>query len=549
MKKAIVLALTTSMLLSIAGCSAVGGSSMTADSKTSDSTTASMAKESGEKMDEKMGEKMGESTLPIAEKPTEFSIFLNFNNMPFNSEWAVWQEVAKKTNISLTSVISQSNSNEQEAFNLMLSSGKLADVIGYVDVAEMEKLGRDGGMIPLNDLIDKYAPNIKAMLDSDPKFRQNATSLDGNIYQIPRNQELVTAEFWWMRTDWLTKLGLEAPKTVDEMYKVLTAFRNDDPNGNGKKDEVPLFDRAGDKMPDEYLYLWDTSTEFYPRDGKITFEPLEENFKTGVAEISKWYKEGLIDPEIFTRGAKARDILMSGNVGGVTHDWPSTGDYNRTLAADIPGLEMKAIAPPADQHGVIKERTERLPGVGWGISSQCKDPETLVKFFDFFFTDEGRALMNWGIEGQTYTTNTDGSRTFTDEVMNSDKTPLGYLRSLGVQYRVGTYQEAAYEYAFMTPEAKEAAELYNGNADWFVKNMPPYADGALGLKYNPEDEAEYKKIMSSIRPYVDEKFQSWMLGTADFAKEYDGFVAELKDRGIDKAIEINQRAYNTYIGG
>jgi len=484
----------------------------------------------------------------VAANPTTFSIFLNFNNMPYNPEWKVWQDVAKKTNISLKSVISQSNSSEKESFQLMVSSGKLADIIGYVDPSELEKLGRDGAMIPLNDLIKKNAPHIQAVLDKDAKFKQTATSLDGNIYQIPKNQELVTAEFWWIRQDWLKKLNLSTPKTVDELYKVLSAFRNNDPNGNGKKDEVPLFDRAGYKMPDEYLYLWDSSTGFYPRDGKMTFEPLEKNFKTGVNNITKWYKEGLIDPEIFTRGAKGRDILLSGNLGGMTHDWVSAGDYNNSLPATIPGFEMAAFAPPADQNGVVKERTERMPGVGWGISSQCKDPVTVIKFMDYLFTEEGRTLMNWGIKDETYTVNSDGSKKFTDTVLKSDQTPLGYLRSLGVQYRVGMEQDGKYEYAFMTPAGITASDLYNNHKEWFIKDMPPYADGALGLKYTPTDETEYKKIMGNIKPYVDEKFQSWMLGTSNFDADYTEFVAQLKSRGIDKAIEINQKAYNTYLG-
>ena len=76
----------------------------------------------------------------ISADPKEFSIFLNFNNMPFDSEWQVWKEVAKRTNISLKGTISLTNSNEEEAFNLMLSSGQLADIIGYSDAAELEKL-------------------------------------------------------------------------------------------------------------------------------------------------------------------------------------------------------------------------------------------------------------------------------------------------------------------------------------------------------------------------------------------------------------------------
>ncbi|MCT4688768.1 extracellular solute-binding protein [Vallitalea sp.] len=501
----------------------------------------------------KSEEKELEGSL-ISEKPQTFSIFLNFNNMPFNPEWRVWQEIAKRTNISLEGVISQSNSNEEEAFNLMLSSGKLADIIGYKNGADLEKLGRDGGLIPLNDLIKEHAPHIQEMLNKDSKFKQAATSLDGNIYYIPKNHSLVSAEFWWIRGDWLDKLDLKVPTTVDELYTVLTAFRNEDPNGNNEKDEIPLFDRAGWKMPDEYLYLWDTSTEFYPRNGKMTFEPMEENFIIGVTNLVKWYKEGLIDPEILTRGAKSRDTLYSANIGGMTHDWSSTGNYNRRLGEQIPGFNNISIAPPANQNSEVVERTTLYPGVGWGISSQCKDPVTLIKFFDFMFTEEGSTLMNFGIENETYVVNSDGTKSYTDTVLNSELTPLGYLRSLGILYRIGMFEGVQYgndlelQYALMTPEARDAAKLYNANKQWYRQDMPPYYDGELGLKYSSEDEAEYKKIMSEVRPYVDEMFQKWLLGASDFEKDYDRFIKELKNRGIERAIEINQKAYDTFLG-
>ncbi len=488
----------------------------------------------------------GSFRLPILDSEETFTIFLNFNNMPFNPEWRVWQEIAKRTNIYLKNVISQSNSNEKEAFNLMLSSGKLADIIGYVNSSDLEKLGRDGGLLVLNDLIKEYAPHIQHLLDTDQKFRSTAVSLDGNIYYIPKHQELRTAEFWWIRGDWLQKLNLEVPETVDDLYTVLTAFRNQDPNGNGLKDEIPVFDRAGWKMPDEYLYLWDTSSEFYARNGKIEFEPLEPNFKVGVQNMIKWYREGLIDPELFTRGAKSRDILLSGNLGGMTHDWTSTGDYNNKLDKDIPGFEMIPFAPPADQNGVVKERTERFPGVGWGISSQAKDPVALIKFFDYMFTEEGTDLNNWGIEGETYTRKADGTKEFLPIVTKNPLTPVGYLRSLGSLYRIGMYQDGGYELSVMTPAAKEASEMYQGHPEWYLQDVPPYADGRIDLKYYPEDDSKYKRIMSSIRPYVDEKFQAWIIGTSDFDEDYPAFVEELKKRGIEEAIAITQRAFDAY---
>lgn len=531
MKKTIII-----MLALLALCTPVfaGGQSETTAAKTTASSTPTLNPD-------------GSFHLPIVDSPKEFTIFLNFNNMPFDSNWKVWKKLAADTNVSFKSVISQSNSNETEAYNLMLSSGNLADVIGYVSTADLESLGRDGGLIALNDLIDEYAPNIKKMMEDDPKFAQYATSTDGNIYFIPKNQGLKAAEYWWIRNDWLQKLGLEVPTNVDEFEKVMYAFRNNDPNGNGVKDEIPLFDRAGWKMPEEYLYLFDSSTGFYTRNGVVEFEPLEENFRYGVRKLIQWYKDGILDPEIFTRGNKSRDVLLAANIGGCTHDWVSTSEYNVKLANEIPGLEMIAIAPPADQNGVVKERTERFPGVGWGISSACKDPVTVIKFFDYLFSEAGSALMNWGIEGEEYYVDENGNKKFYDSVLHGSQSVVGYLRSIGALYRVGFHQDGGYELASMNKWGFAASELYEGHPEWFLSDQPPYSDGELDMKYQPDDEARYKRIMNNIKPYVEEKFQSWIIGTADFEADYDKFISELHSRGIDEAIAINQKAYDYYM--
>lgn len=483
----------------------------------------------------------------LSKEPVTFTLFLvNMGgNRVYNSEWLSWKEIAKRTNVKLEGVVPLSNSDRKSAFNMMMSSGELADIIAWNDAAQLESLGRDGGLIPLNDLINKYAPNIKKYLDSDPRYSQVAYSLDGNIYQIPRIQELFAAEYWWIRQDWLDKLNLKVPTNVDELYKVLTAFRNDDPNGNGKKDEIPLFDRGGHKMPDEYLYLWDTSAGFYVEDGKMVFEPMEEDYKTGVTNLVKWYKEGLIDPEIFTRGASARDTLLAGNLGGLTHDWVSTGNYNKSLAKDVPGFQIVPMAPPANQHGKVKERTCRLPNIGWGISSQCKDPETVMKFFNYIYGEEGTALVNYGIEGDSYTINSDGTIKYSDEVLNAEEGALNFLANkYGINADIGRIEPAAYEYGFMNEDGERATKLYNDHPEWYDMSAPPFRDGKMNLKISPEDEDEYLKIMSNVDSYVAEKFQGWLLGTSNFESDYEDFISELEKRGIKKAIEIAQKSYD-----
>ena len=221
MKKKLSLMLALVLVISLlAGCGQ-------AEAPKTDDKKPEMAAENKEETKSETGkeESKQEETASgmVSDTPKTFSIFLNFNNMPFNSDWMIWKEIAKETNVSLEGVISQSNANEEEAFSMMLASGKLADIIGYKNPADLEKLGRDGGLIPLNDLIKEYAPDLQKVLDNDAKFRSFATSLDGNIYFIPKNLTLKSAEFWWIRQDWLDKLNLQVPTTIDELYEVLSA--------------------------------------------------------------------------------------------------------------------------------------------------------------------------------------------------------------------------------------------------------------------------------------------------------------------------------------
>lgn len=473
----------------------------------------------------------------------EFTAFMFLSGTPFNGDWDVWKEIEKKTGVKLKGVVASSNSDYSTAFQNMVASGNLADIIACDTVTDLEKLGKDGGMLPLNDLIEEHAPNIKKMLEEDPNFKYAATAGDGNIYNIPLGRELQVAEFYWIRQDWLDKLGLAVPTTVDELHDVLLAFKNNDPNGNGKADEIPLFDRSNSDKSSmgEYLALWDSGTGFYPRDGKMTYEPITENYKTAVTNLASWYKEGLIDPEIFTRGMSARDTLLSNNTGGFTHDWVSTGTYNDTLAEEIPEFNMVAVAPFADQNGNVKERRSRYPECGWGISSQCKDPEAVIEFMDYMFTEEGSNFMNWGIEGKTYTVDESGKKTFTDEVLKSDLAPVEYLRTLGSQYRAGYIQSADYEYAIMNDAGKAATDLYSSHDEWYEGSRIPE------LKLSAEEMDEYNSIMSGITPIVFEKFQSWVLGSGDIDAEWNDFVDELKARNIDRAIEIQQESYDTYM--
>ena len=97
----------------------------------------------------------------ITEKPREVTIFAIFQGKAIDGELPVFKKAFEETNIKLVSVASKNQSDEVQGFNLMLSSGKLPDIVAYELVSDFENLGMEGGLIPLEDLIDKHAPNIK----------------------------------------------------------------------------------------------------------------------------------------------------------------------------------------------------------------------------------------------------------------------------------------------------------------------------------------------------------------------------------------------------
>lgn len=105
----------------------------------------------------------------------------------------------------------------------MMSTGELSDLVYYVDRTDINKYGQEGAFAPLNDLIDEYAPNYKKYLDAHPEVRKAITTEDGQIYGllVAGSDEVKAAQGWEIRKDWLDKLGLETPKTVNELHDVL----------------------------------------------------------------------------------------------------------------------------------------------------------------------------------------------------------------------------------------------------------------------------------------------------------------------------------------
>ena len=498
---------------------------------------------SGEKGGNNGSDKKLEGHL-ISEKPKELTIFAIHLGKALNTEMPVYKKAAEMTNIKLKNVASQNQTDQKEAYNLLVSSGELPDIVAYEFTEDLEGLGIDGGLIPLEDLVEKYAPNIKKFWEENPRYKQDAVAADGHIYMIPNYNDyfnLKTTQGYYIRKDWLKKLNLQEPKTVDELYNVLVAFRDKDPNGNGKKDEIPMFLRGNitRKIMMGLTDIFKARAVWYDDKGTPQFGPAQQEYKEAMIQLAKWYKEGLIDKEVFTRGMNSRDYMLSNNLGGFTNDWfSSTGSYNEKLASKIPGFDFSSILPPEYKGNKMTAFVRPTYIGGWGITSAAKNPVELIKYFDFWYSPEGRRLWNFGIEGEDYKM-VDGKPVFTDKILKDPegKNPLATIRATGAQYRLGMFQDA---------NAEKQLSGQNDAVDMYIK-ANVIADDLPVLKYTREEAKEFLKIDTQLRRYTEEMTQKWILGVSDVEKDWDNYIKRLNEIGLKKSEEIQKTAYARFM--
>ncbi|WP_331436760.1 extracellular solute-binding protein [Gordoniibacillus kamchatkensis] len=178
-------------------------------------------------------------------KPVELTVFAPQSPAIENLETNRFTKVVEdksKVKIKWNVVPDKSLDDKKQ---LMMASGDYPAVLlgAAFSKADQMKYGQQGAFIDLKDLIDKYAPNIKKAMADIPYLKSAMTTPDGKIYAIPKINECfhcTYGEKMWINKAWLDKLGLKMPTTTDEFYEVLKAFKEKDPNGNGKADEIPF---------------------------------------------------------------------------------------------------------------------------------------------------------------------------------------------------------------------------------------------------------------------------------------------------------------------
>ena len=482
----------------------------------------------------------------IAAPPLELTIHMHWPRAQgYDESLPVEQAARAMTGIHLRDdTAGQSTKNYTDAFDKLLARRQLPDIVGGQRLKDHVNLyGPEGLYLPLDELVRDYAPNIQKFLDDHPELRPAITAWDGQIYYIPYFPDGEFGRAYFIRQDWLDKLGLPLPQTVDELYQTLVAFRDRDPNGNGEADEIPIFMRQWQELL-RLVTLWDgrstgsdTYHDFVVIDGEITHPYVTGNYRDGIKHLAQWHREGLIDPEIFTRGSKARDILLGENRGGMTHDWfASTAGYNQSLADQINGFNFAAILPPASVTGnrIAEHRRTPVKPDGWAISYNNEHPIKTIRYFDFWFSEPGRRLANFGIEGEQFEL-VDGRPVFKSEILRSGEPVNRQLYAIGAQIPRGFPQDYAYELQWTSAEALAGIELYAG-ADVLVGQF-------LGVALNRDEQDAYDFFWPEIRNHMLKRQRAWILGEGDIEADWASYMATLDELGLPDVLAAMRSAY------
>lgn len=250
------------------------------------------------------------------------------------------QDLAKNFGISFTSPQGTWNGGTQyiQDLQLRIVSGDIPDLFQPWNGIEFD-LASQGAIADLTDYLPKYAPNLWTSVPEEVWDIVRANSPDGGIYYIPQVWNNLSNN-GMIRKDWLDRVGLNVPTTIEEFETVLQAFKEQDANGNGDpNDEIPISGREALRWWD---HLWApfgvAVIEGYPEwdlyNGELTYSAVTPNMKAAVKWITDLYEKGLVDPEVMVNSKK---VWMS----KITSDKVGSFFYNALwLQANISDAKM-----------------------------------------------------------------------------------------------------------------------------------------------------------------------------------------------------------------
>ncbi|WP_138755636.1 extracellular solute-binding protein [Paenibacillus sinopodophylli] len=461
----------------------------------------------------------------------------------------------------------------KEKRQISLASGDYPDAYmlpGYVDQftqADVVKYGKQGVLVPLNDLIDKYAPNIKAAMEKDSDLKAFNTAPDGNIYGLVAYSQCFHCSYpnkMWINTKWLDKLQLEMPKTPEEFKAVLSAFKTKDPNGNGVADEVPLsgsIEDFGVRVIPFLMngFVYDDDRNYLNLNGgKVESAALKPEWKEGLTYIKSLYDEGLIDPGAFAQNSEAfkkigenGDAQILGAGAGMHPAIFVNIDVGNKNSADY-----NPVPPLTGPHGSFATHDGGgvAPGAKFVITNKASEEQqiALIKLVDYMFTEEGQTNSASGMEGIDWRKPKEGEvalgegvepKVATIPAVEGEAPRNAGWSGTAHFYMPREYRDSWVQGTDIYDSANYERRLYQATLQYQghePKELFPL--WAIWIDNAEVDEASI--LQTNIKSYIEQNALQFITGNKSLEKDWDSYVKGLKDLKIDRYLEILQKAYD-----
>jgi putative aldouronate transport system substrate-binding protein len=465
----------------------------------------------------------------------------------------------------------------KERRQISLASGEYADVfmlIPWVDQfsqADLLTLSEQGVAVPLNALIDEYAPNVRRALDENPEFEAMATAPDGNIYGLPQWVDCFHCSYQaklWMNSTWLENLGLESPETTEDLREVLLAFKTQDPNGNGQADEIPLSGSVRDSilpyLMNAFVYnpqgTSGQNSTLVLDGGRVRLQAADEGWREGLRFVKSLWDDGLIDEGAFTQNPDALSQLgnSAGDVvlGSATTLHP--GIFVTLGSEDGRDAQYDAVPPLVGPDGTqfTAYNFPSTPGATFVITNKATPEEQVaaIRLLDYLFTDEGQINGLYGTEDVTWEIPGEDDVALDESVEPLYKQTDPDLRGQHAWMTIAQYNNTAefraaeavstdiYDVAGFERRLFEATELYAGKEDGDAV-FP-----AWSVWVDPSLSAEVATLQTNLENHVQQSAAEFVTGARDLDADWDAYLAELDGLGLPRYLEIQQEAYDASRG-
>ena len=501
---------------------------------------------------------------PLVTSPEEFRLIIRVRPLHGNpDEMVLFKRIEELTGVHIQwDAIQQAEYDEKKPLILGANKNLPDGFFGKYSLtaSDLVTYGSQGILIPLNDLIEENAPNLKALFERRPDIKAMCTAPDGNIYATPYIQEGEDGTIFsniMINKVWLERLGLEKPTTLEEFKTVLTAFKEQDANGNGDpNDEIPMtFKFLGSQRDIGGFFgafgYADTLTEdgsnegahmVVGKGGQLVFVPTTEGYKNACKYYyENFFSQGLIDLEGFTMDKKTYNSQNQGEIAniGVFMCWNSF-DLG-TVHED----EYEPLSPLLGPDGTTSwgwTSSQTMSPTGFSITNVCKNPELLIKWVDTFYDPIWSMQCDLGPIGINLKDNGDGTYDYMPVPEGLSYDEFRFKEAFAADGPVALTRDL---FETTIPRSSGHQAKFDRNENYYRKYATTHYMPNMML--SEEDNDALSLIKTDIISYTNQMRAKW-LAQGGVEEEWNDYVNRLNSMGLQEYIDIYQRNYTAAYG-